>query len=267
MEGVELPSPFPGMDPYIEQPEVWSDFHGALAEVVRSQLNELIRPRYVARMTPHMTYETVEIESRRVGYPDVGLWQVQPAAGGAAAAAPAITAAPVISMVAAELPLRLYTVEIRQVETMKLVTAIEILSPVNKTPSHEAFDAYLRQRQELLRSQAHLIEIDLLRGGTRPPLQAPVPSASYYVTISRANRRPFVEVWPIQLRDALPVLPVPLLEPDPDAPLDLGRAVAACYARGGYESIIDYTRSAPPPKFANEDAQWLDQRLREHAVR
>ncbi len=262
-----MPSPFPGMDPYIEHPEVWSDFHGALAEVIRSQLNEVIRPRYVARMTPHMTYETVEIESKRVGYPDVGIWQPQPAAGGAAVASAVITSAPVISLVVAELPLRLYTVEIRQVETMKLVTAIEILSPVNKTPSHEAYDAYLRKRQDLLRSQAHLIEIDLLRGGTRPPLQAPVPPAPYYVTVSRANKRPYVEVWPIQLRDSLPVLPVPLLEPDPDAPLDLDRAVAACYERGGYESIIDYARGAPPPKLSQEDALWLDQRLHELELR
>jgi Protein of unknown function (DUF4058) len=210
-------SPFPGMDPYIEHPEVWSDFHGALAEVIRSQLNEVIRPRYVARMTP--------------------------------------------------LPLRLYTVEIRQVETMKLVTALEILSPVNKNPAHEAYDAYLRKRQELLRSQAHLIEIDLLRGGTRPPLQTPVPEAPYYITVSRANKRPYVEVWPIQLPDVLPVLPIPLLEPDPDAPLDLGRAVAACYERGGYEIIIDYTRNTPPPKLTKADALWLDERLRQAGLR
>ena len=255
------------MDPYIEHPEVWSDFHGALAEVIRSQLNETIRPRYVARMTPHMTYETVEIETRRVAYPDVGLWQPQPPAGNVITPSPAISPAPVMSLVVAELPLRLYTVEIRQVETMKLVTAIEILSPVNKTPSHEAYDAYLRKRQELLRSQAHLMEIDLLRGGTRPPLQTPVPQAPYYVTLSRANQRPYVEVWPIHLSDQLPVLPVPLLEPDADAPLDLGRAIADCYERGGYDIIINYTHNAPPPKLAKEDALWVDQRLREQGLR
>lgn len=262
-----MPSPFPGMDPYIEHPEVWSDFHGALAEVIRSQLNEVIRPRYVARMPPHMTYETVEIESRRVAYPDVGVWQPQPPTGSITTATPAATPTPVISLVVAELPLRLYRVEIRQVETMKLVTAIEILSPVNKNPAHEAYDTYLRKRQELLRSQAHLMEIDLLRGGTRPPLQTPVPDAPYYITVSRANKRPYVEVWPIQLRDVLPVLLVPLLEPDPDAALDLGRAVAACYERGGYDIIIDYTRTAPPPKLTKTDALWLDERLRQAGLR
>ncbi|MCE7985927.1 MAG: DUF4058 family protein [Caldilinea sp. CFX5] len=260
-------SPFPGMDPYIEHPEVWSDFHGALAEVIRSQLNEAIRPRYVARMTPHMTYETVEIASRRVAYPDVGVWQRQPPTGNVAVATPAIAPAPVVSLVVAELPLRLYTVEIRQVETLKLVTAIEILSPVNKNPAHEAYDSYLRKRQELLRSQVHLMEIDLLRGGTRPPLQTPVPEAPYYVTLSRANQRPYVEVWPIPLYVALPVLPVPLLEPDPDAPLDLDKAVATCYERGGYDMIIDYTHNPPPPKLAQEELLQLDQHLRTQGIR
>ena len=56
----------------------------------------------------------------------------------------------------------------------------------------------------------------------------PVPEAPYYVTLSRANHRPFVEVWPLQLQDPLPILPVPLLEPDADAPLDLGAAIASC---------------------------------------
>jgi hypothetical protein len=262
-----MPSPFPGMDPYIEHPEVWSDFHGALAEVIRSDLNQKIRPRYVARMMPRTTYETVEIEDRRSIRPDVGVWQPQPPAGAVAVAEPAISPAPVMSLVREELPLRLYTVEIRQVETMKLVTAIEVLSPVNKKPGHEAYDEYLRKRQEVLRSSAHLIELDLLRGGKRPPLERPVPEAAYYVTLSRANRRPYVEVWPIQLQNRLPILPVPLLEPDPDVPLDLGAAVAACYERGGYDVIIDYRRDAPPPKFAHEDELWLDQLLRQQGIR
>jgi hypothetical protein len=173
----------------------------------------------------------------------------------------------VISVVQAESPLQLYTVEIRQVGSMKLVTAIEVLSPVNKTPSHEAYDDYLRKRQGLLRSQAHLMEIDLLRVGKRPPLARAVPEAPYYVTLSRANHRPYVEVWPLPLQTPLPVLPVPLLEPDADVLLNLALAVAACYERGGYEMLIDYDRPAPSPKLPSEDEIWLDQLLRKQGVR
>ena len=121
-----------------------------------------------------------------------------------------------------ELPLRLFTVEILETAELQLVTAIEILSPVNKQPGREAYDEYLRKRRELLRSSAHLIEIDLLRAGRRPPLERPVPVSPYYVVLSREERRPTVDVWPIQLSDKLPTMPVPLLEPDPDVAMDLG---------------------------------------------
>ena len=138
------------------------------------------------------------------------------------------------------------------------MTVIEILSPVNKRPSHEAYLAYQRKRRDLLRSEVHLLEIDLLRGGERPQLERPVPAAPYYVILSRAQRRPTVEVWPIQLADCLPVLPVPLLEPDPDVPLDLGGAVARVYERGAYASQIDYRQQPPPPVYCKADAGWLD---------
>ncbi|NLY01068.1 MAG: DUF4058 family protein [Rhodopirellula sp.] len=255
-----MPSPFPGMDPYIEHSEVWSDFHGGLADEIRAQLNRVIQPRYVARMTPRVTYEVVEIGESHSVRPDVGVWQPatasQPGSGGVA-----VMSAPVESLVAMELPLRIYTVEVHETGTLRLVTAIEILSPVNKRPGHEAHDEYLRKRRELLRSGAHVIEIDLLRGGRRPPLERPVPSAPYYVTLSRVSRRPYVDVWPVQLQEKLPTIPVPLLEPDPDAPLDLAAVVAAVYERGAYARLIDY-RQSPPPPLSDAEAAWLDEHLR-----
>jgi hypothetical protein len=165
--------------------------------------------------------------------------------------------APVESLVALEIPLRLHRVEIRTTAAQQLVTVIEILSPVHKWPSHEAYLAYQRKRRDLLRSEVHLLEIDLLRGGERPPLERPVPSAPYYVMLSRAERRPRVDVWPIQLADHLPVLPVPLLEPDPDVPCDLGATVASVYGRGAYASQIDYNQPPPPPSLARTQADWL----------
>jgi len=262
-----MPSPFPGMDPYIENPEVWSDFHGNMATEIQGQLNRAIQPRYVARLTPYVTYELVEIAQVRSVRPDVGIWQPQPPRGGVAEAVAVIAPAPVESAVLLEFPLRLFSVEIRKVETMQLVTAIEILSPVNKRPGHDAYQDYQRKRRELLRSSAHSMEIDLLRGGERPPLERPVPRAPYYVILSRAERRPTVEVWPIQLQDRLPVLPVPLLEPDPDVALDLGAAVAAVYERGGYAVLIDYRRPPPPPALLEDEAFWLDEHLRAQGAR
>jgi hypothetical protein len=253
-----MPSPFPGMDPYIEDPEVWSDFHSDLAGEIRAQLNPLIQPTYVARLVPRVAYDVVEVARTRGVRPDVGIWKKTPPLRETAGShATTIPPAPAESSITLELPLRLHTVEIYKTGDMELVTAIEILSPVNKRPGHDAKRDYERKRRELLRSQVHLMEIDLLRGGERPQLERPVPTTPYYVVLSRAERRPTVEVWPIRLQDKLPLLPVPLLEPDPDAPLDLGAAVAAVYERGGYATIIDYDSPAPPPPLPEPDAAWL----------
>ncbi|MBI4602350.1 MAG: DUF4058 family protein [Planctomycetes bacterium] len=262
-----MPSPFPGMDPCIEDPEIWSDFHGDLAAEVRAHLNRAIQPRYVARLTPRVTYEEVEFAQPGGARPDVGVWQPRPAARPAPQAVALARPAPVESAVPLELPIRLYTVEVHEVETMVLVAAIEILSPVNKRRGHETFLAYRRKRQRLLRAEVHLLEIDLLRAGERPPLARPVPPAPYYAVLSRAGERPKAHVWPIQLRDPLPSLPVPLLAPDPDASLDLGAVVAAVYERGAYAAQIDYRRPPPPPEIPPEDAAWLDEHLRARGAR
>ena len=258
-----MPSPFPGMDPYIEHPEVSSDFHGGLAEEIRAELNKVIQPRYVARLTPRVTYEIVEIERPRSVRPDVGVWG-QPSGSGEERArqAAVLSSAPSQNRIAMELPLRLFTVEVLEAGELELVTAIEILSPVNKQAGREARGEYLRKRRELLRSSAHLIEIDLLRAGRRPPLQRPLPPAPYYVILSRADCRPDVDVWPIQLSEKLPTIPVPLVEPDPDVALDLGAVVAAVYERGGYATLIDYSQPPPLPALSEAESAWLDECLR-----
>jgi len=76
-----------------------------------------------------------------------------------------------------------------------------------------------------------------------------------------------VEVWPLQLRDPLPVLPIPLLEPDPDVLLELGEVVAAVYERGGYASLIDYSSPPPTPPLESEEQAWLEGLLREKGLR
>lgn len=262
-----MPSPFPDMAPYIEGRDIWSDFHAGLADEIRATLNAIIQPHYVARMTPYVTYDVVEVARTRGIRPDVSVWQ-SPATGEAGGVvAPVIEPAPVESLVPLEFPLRLQSVEIRTAGDMLLVTAIEILSPVNKRSSHEAYTDYLHKRRELLRSQAHLIEIDLLRGGTRPPLERDVPPAPYYAMVSRVEDRPTVQVWPIQLFEALPVLSVPLLEPDPDVSLDLGAVIFRVYERGGYASTIDYQQPPPPPSLSRSDSTWLYKHLKQKGIR
>ncbi len=256
-----MPSPFPGMNPYLEHPNIWEDFHANLATEIQSQLSPKLRPRYFAALVPRVTYEEVTIEERlRSIKPDVSVYRVsdRPLEGGAVAIAPA----PVTGRVVMELPVNLYTVEVHETETGTLVTAIEILSPVNKRPNHEAFEDYQHKRRALLRSAAHLIEIDLLRGGRRPPLETPWPDAPYVVSLSRSEQRPKVEIWPLRIQASIPIMPVPLKTPDPDVPLDLGQAIQTIYDRAAYDMRIDYSQPPPKPDLAPDEAVWLDVHVR-----
>jgi hypothetical protein len=81
------------------------------------------------------------------------------------------------------------------------------------------------------------------------------------------QRRPYTQVWTISLRQPLPTLPVPLLPPDPDVPLDLQAAVQSCFELVGYERLLDYTTPAPPPDLGEQDAAWATEVLREAGFR
>jgi hypothetical protein len=247
------------MDPYLEAPHIWEDFHANLAMEIQRQLAPGLRPRYVAALNPTVTYDEVVVEKTYRVKPDVSVWQVdeQPWGGEAVAIAPA----PLLGHVVLEEPIKLYSVEIREAATGLLVTAIEILSPVNKRPSHEAFEDYRRKRRDLLRSSVHLMEIDLLRTGHRPPLITPLPEAPYFVFLHRGDRRPEVEIWPLRFQHSIPLLPVPLLDPDPDAPLDLGRAIQTIYDAAAYDLRLDYHQPPPKPDLAPQDAEWIESRL------
>jgi hypothetical protein len=234
-----MPSPFPGMDPYLEG-SLWTTFHFAFgAEIVR-QLAPRLRPRYLVLPVERFVTEAADDVAITTSiYPDVGVAK-------GVRKAPAIYAA---STPAA--PLQLATVipeaiphvsiEIRDTANRQLVTAIDILSPTNKRG--EGRMEYLSKRRRILLSTAHLLEIDLLRQGQRVPMHDPLPQAEYFILLSRAENRPIIGVWPIMLREPLPTVPIPLLPGDPDTLLDLQQTFTATYDLLGYDLAIDYTRS------------------------
>lgn len=257
--------PFPGMDPYLEAPGLWPDVHNALALALRSQIQRQISPRYAAVLVPYTAFETIDITTVRAIIPDISVVEREPRPPQTQGVA--IAPAPLTGIATMELPTRYVRIEIRTLGDEALVTAIEILSPANKRPGPDGADAYERKRRELLRSDAHLLEIDLLRAGRRPSLETPLPPHPYFVFLSRAELRPRVEIWPLSLRDPIPLLPVPLRQPDPDVPLDLGRALREAYRDARYDLRIDYRQDPPPPPLPPEDAAWLDAHLRERGLR
>ena len=266
-----MPSPFPGMDPYLEG-ELWQEFHETLAGPIRALLMPLLAPTYVALLAKRYVLDrpalgVFDIPPSRAVYPDVHVVPVRGAAS--VAVAEAAPDAPGVTTPSAELPNYVeapqLSIEIRDVAQRRLVDVIEIISPANKYG--EGAREYLDRRRELLRADVHLLEIDLVRQGARIPLADTAPPAAYYVCLSRAQRCPFTQLWAMALPDTLPTVPLPLLPPDPDVPLDLQAAVDACFALVGYERLIDYTQPPPPPVLPPEEAAWVDATLRAAGLR
>lgn len=256
---------FPGMDPYIEAPGIWQDVHHRVITAICDQLQAQLVPRYVALITPYIAFESLEITPVRMAAPDISLYERD--VPGASSHAVAIAPAPLTGTAVMEVPTRYARVEVRTVADATLVTAIELLSPVNKRPGADGADAYEKKRQQLFFSDAHLLEIDLLRGGQRPRLAESLPPASYFIFLSRADRRPQIEIWPVALSDALPTVPVPLHAPDPDVALHLGQVLHQVYRNARYDVQVDYRQPPPSPELRAEDAAWLDAHLRERALR
>lgn len=254
-----MASPFPGMDPYLES--IWADVHIQLISTFRTLLTPSLVPRYVTDLSSRIVVERLPDDEPdgRVIMLDVTVLQSERAPVAAGGSPPGVTPPAMRLKTPIELPTRLVTLRIREATTMKLVTVIELLSPVNKRG--EGRREYLQKRNEVLDSAAHLVEIDLLRQGRRMPFLGELPDTPYLAMVSRAHARPECEVWPIQLQDPLPVLPVPLLSPDPDVPLDLGTALRATYQDARYDLRVDYSQPPPPPALSDEEIAWLEAQL------
>jgi hypothetical protein len=251
-----MPSPFPGMDPYLEGSE-WLSFHAQFCAEIARQLSPRLRPKYVALTEKRFMPDTADDVSiaPRAFYPDT------------AVATTTQVAAPARRKKMADAPLHLETVmpelvpqmsvEIRDATNRQLVTAIEILSPANKRGEGRA--DYLHKRRSIFRSSAHLVEIDLLLEGQRVPMRQPLPLVPYFVFISRAEERPMLDIWPIALDEPLPTIPIPLLPGDEDSFLELQPALTTVYDVIGYDLLLDYSRP-PETRLSPEAARWVEQR-------
>jgi hypothetical protein len=258
-----MPSPFPGMDPYLEGP-TWMNFHTQLCAEIARQLIPKLRPRYVALLNERFVTEIPEelaIVTASLS-PDVGVIESAPWAT-AATRQGTLTAPLHLTTVVPESVLHV-SVEIRDRAERRLVTSIEVLSPTNKRG--DGYEEYRIKRNRVLVSAAHLLEIDLLRQGLRVPMREPLPKAPYFIFLSRSETRPVTEVWPIQFDQSLPVLPVPLLPGDADEHLDLQLALSNVYDLCAYDVLTDYSRPPQHP-VPQKAAAWVEKCLRAAGLR
>jgi hypothetical protein len=264
-----MKSPFPGMDPYIEALDLWEDFHDDLIAAIKGVIVDSLPSGYVARTRKRSYIALVEDQEKteHVFVPDVKV--TAPASRKGSPSPRTETAAVATARPDEPVDLRAF-VEEEFVENFidvfelkperRLVTSIEVLSPSNKRRGSRGWRRYLRKRQALLLGKANLVEIDLLRGGTRMPMLDPLPNSPYYLLVAREETAPRCRVWPAYFDRPLPAIPVPLVKPDPDIPLDLQPLIEKLYRRGRYEEEIDYSKPLTPP-LGPKEAAWLKQQL------
>jgi uncharacterized protein DUF4058 len=262
-----VPSPFPGMDPFIES-QIWENFHHALIEVMRESLIPHTRPRYVVRVEERVYVEHIPSSGSMCIRPDVTVLERAGSedtleSTGSMAASAIVT--PVIRHLPVPEQIREAFLTIRERGTMEVVTVIAVLSPGNKHAGSDGRRECLRKREEVLLSATHLVELDFLRGGERLPTLEPLSPGDYYAFICRRQRRFQAEVYAWSLRQPLPPVPIPLAGADPDIVLDLQAMCTTVYDRAGYNYSLDYRHALIPP-LSNADQAWAQQLLVQGAL-
>ena len=240
---------FPGMNPYLERPDIWPEIHYGLISGLMRTLNPLLNPKYRAAVD-----KRVYLDAVFVGIPDSTVVR-QTADRITNSTLTAVVSKPerVVVPMLEEVTERF--VEIREVATRKVITVIEVLSPKNKR-SGEGRSQYIRKRQTLLSSQTHLVEIDLLRTGASLPVQGG-RKADYQILVSRADERPAAERYPFDLQESIPVFLLPLTTADNEPAIDLAPLLNQAYEEAALDLVIDY--SLPPePALSELDAAWLE---------
>ncbi len=255
-----MASPFPGMNPYLEQSDCWQDFHQRFLVHASEYLSNQLGSNYLVKVeTRLILHEIPDDERSFFGIADIGVasaYSSESTEGGVA-----LLESPV-SLTLPEFEEEKQTyLEIRDRRNRRVITVIELVSPSNKKGNDR--DVYLSKRLQILRSQTHFVEIDLCRGGPRPSMPE-LPVCDYYALVGQNTNRRRIGFWPIGLRDPLPILPIPLDGDTPPARLDLKAVLDQTYDAARYGNYI--YQEAPDPPLSVADEAWAKTILSASAV-
>lgn len=255
-----MKSPFPGMDPYVEETDSWQDFHTKFLVELSHAISVKVSPNFFVRVEERVYLTEPDFTQRQFYKPDVMVVKSPRNTREAATAYGVITPpASVEPLFDPEIKDRY--LEILDVHNREVITTLELLSPINKRRGAPGFDDFWRKRREIFESQVHWIEIDLLREGNRPARFA--GKSDYYALLKRGGQWEKLDVWFFNLRDKMPTIAVPLRPPFDDVPLDLQTAFDVTYERAYYADSIEYTQEPPEPELKKQDAEWVRERVRE----
>jgi hypothetical protein len=239
------------MNPFIEGPGVWHDFHQRLIAAIATDLGPRIRPRFFVRIDVRLQFRSLDDPHDHGFRPDVAL--LERAGLTTTPAAAAVLDAPVeVGMIGPE-PEHEGYLRIVDAKSRRLVTVLEVLSPANKLPGAD-HDDYMRRRSKLLSSGANLVEIDLIRRGPPIPVENR-PKSPYSLLVARPRDWPRAGLWPIGLREPIPPIPIPLDPPDDTVRLNLQPLIHQIYDVAFYEDTI--YGEIPSPRLSPEDEAWV----------
>jgi hypothetical protein len=251
------------MDPYLESPAFWSDFHARFINYWCEALSDRLADHYEARIDERVNLVEVQPEKIRRLEPDVALTQRPRSPGPAPAASGVATLEPVVVPLLIEEETRETYIQVLHRRDRTLVAVLELLSPSNKEEPDRS--TYLARRNTLLHHDVHVVELDLLLKGQRIPLAEAYPAGDYFTLVADATRRPNCDVYAWTMRQPLPPIPIPLRSPDPQIWIDLAAVFAITYERGRYARSIDYTQP-PPISLRGDDLTWALERVRSSAA-
>jgi len=257
-----MPSPFPGMNPYLENPELWPEFHSRLMVALADEILPHIRPKYRVAVEKRVYHDT-DGNSVLIGIPDVTIARsLKPTTQKSSNIA---LASPPVKPITVNIPIpeeiRETYLEVREIATGEVITVIELLSPKNKRQG-EGRKAYQTKRLQILGSSTHLVEIDLLRGGESMPILNNDIKSDYRILVSRSQLRPRAELYPFNLPEAIPAFFLPLQKEDIEPLVDLQNVIQDLFDRAGLDLEIDYN-SQPVPPIQETDLIWVNELLKE----
>lgn len=264
--------PFPGMNPYLENPDLWSELHHRLITAIADCIEPSLSQEYRVAIEKR-TYMSLPEESLLIGIPDVSVIATSTKtksskSNTAVMTLPAKTETETeIQTVTLPIPIEIKEayLEIKESKTGRVITVIEVLSPTNKKKG-KGLNAYLEKRENVLMSYTNLIEIDLLRSGQMMPILGDFTATDYRILIARSKRLPRAELMGFNLGNSIPSFKIPLQRGDEEPVVNLQNLLEEIYQKARFYLTLDYSQE-PPIKLSDEEQIWLDNLLKEKGLR
>jgi len=251
-----MPSPFPGMDPWLEDPDIFPDLHDSLIFLMKEALNAVLPPGYVA-ISNRLVW--TEEDQRRI--PDVSVLN-----GFSADGYSEYDTFPGLVALAIEPHPELHEHKYLEIKTDggdRLITAIEVLSPSSKIAGSDGQKAYLAKQHEFRSKDVNLVEIELLRAGSHTTaiplerLETIKGPFDYHIAVTIITDVVRQYATTLTIKDRLPCIGIPLDRPHTPAIIDLQQLLNKAYDSGRYAQLTKYLLPPKPP-LTRDAQQWAN---------